>query len=669
MTLLDDPPSPDQTFVRSVGIAGVCQTKPQKQPPGIHPGKPGDRPPGGKFQSRGNIPGYKGRSTVNNMLILRVMLFHARLCSMAAVPSWISSAGVGRICSPWAQSNSRTRDVNEIVNCDMLQHLHIQNYAIIDEITIDFSGKLNIITGETGAGKSILTGALTLILGARADSSVLLDRDKKCFVEAIFSTEAGSGVRQFLKDHDLDSDDELVIRREIGSNGKSRAFVNDTPINLEQLQRLGALLVDLHQQFDALQLAESDFQRNVLDALAAHSSLVSQYQDLYRRQILARKELKTLQEMQASADKQSDYHQFLYEELEQAGFQDKELEQLDQELQLLGNAEAIKHALTKFYLDLEDSEQSVLQQLKALAQQLQPFTSYHPALPEILARTQSAQIELRDLAAEVAHLNDRMQYDPKRIEEVSERIATGHKLLKKHGLQFTHELIALKKELENKLLEVSNIAESLVAKEQQTEALHAQAKGLAEAISQNRKAVTESLEQKVNALLIQVGMPNARLKVRLEQIALDPYGMDSVEFLFDANRHNRFEPLGKVASGGELSRLMLCIKSLVAESINLPTLIFDEIDTGISGEAAKQVGIILKDLSRARQVISITHQPQIASKADAHFYVYKEIRDGLIKTKIRLLSSDERVTTIAQMLGGEKPTAAALENAREMVMN
>ncbi len=551
----------------------------------------------------------------------------------------------------------------------MLQHLHIQNYAIIDEIEIDFSDKLNIITGETGAGKSILTGALTLILGARADTSVLLYRDKKCFVEAVFTTEAALGVRQFLKDHDLDSEDELVIRREVGSNGKSRAFVNDTPVNLDQLQTLGILLVDLHQQFDTRQLAESDFQRSVLDALAGHAPLVLQYQEVYRRLALARKELKSLQEMQESADKQSDYYQFLFEELQQAGFHENELEQLDQELKLLGSAEAIKTTLSKVYFSLEDSEQSMSKQLKTLGQQLQPFNAYHPALPEILARLHSAQIELRDLAGEVERINDRLQYDPKRIEQVSERIATGHKLLKKHGLQFTHELIGLKNALEDKLKVVSHLGENVALKEKQTQELYTQANTLAQVISQNRGSVTGALEQKVNALLVQVGMPNAKLKVRLEHGDLDLFGMDLVEFLFDANKNNRFEPLGKVASGGELSRLMLCIKSLVAQSINLPTLIFDEIDTGISGEAARQVGIILKDLSRARQVISITHQPQIASKADAHFYVYKEIKDGLIKTKIRLLSREERVTTIAQMLGGEKPTAAALENAREMVMN
>jgi DNA repair protein RecN (Recombination protein N) len=551
----------------------------------------------------------------------------------------------------------------------MLKQLHIQNYAIIDDINIDFSEKLNVITGETGAGKSILAGALALILGERADTSVLLHRDKKCFIEGIFLTEEKKDIKLFLEKSDLDADEELVIRREIGSNGKSRAFVNDTPVNLEQLRQLSLLLVDLHQQFDTLELSDSGFQREVLDALAGHAVLLNKYQATYHQLIQIRKELLLLQEKQTQADKEADYNKYLFNELSEANFANDELEKLDSELKLLNNAEGIKNALSKVYFDLAEGEQPVVQQLKLFSNQLQAYSSYHTALPNLLERLQSAQVELRDIASDIEHLNDHVQYDPKRIELINERISTGYKLLKKHGVQSTNELITLQKEIKNKLTAILNVAETINIKEKETARLLEEAKQLASSVSKNRQAQVGKLEQQVNQLLIQVGMPNARIKVQMKEDELNYFGMDSVEFLFDANKSNRFEPIRKVASGGELSRLMLCIKSLIAKSIDLPTLFFDEIDSGISGEAAKQVGIILKDLSKKRQVICITHQPQIAGKADAHYFVYKEIGNEMIKTNIRLLTGDERIVTIAKMLSGEKPTAAAMENAKEMVSN
>lgn len=551
----------------------------------------------------------------------------------------------------------------------MLKNLHIQNYAIIDDINIGFSEKLNVITGETGAGKSILAGALALILGERADTSILLNREKKCFVEGIFLMEDKKEVRSFLEKNDLDPEAELVIRREIGTNGKTRAFVNDTPVNLEQLRQLSLLLVDLHQQFDVLELNDSGFQRQVLDALAAHASLVSKYQQVYQRLISLRKELQMLQEKQMQADKEADYNNYLYNELSEANFEDGELEKLDLELKLLNNAEGIKNTLSKLYYDLAEGEQPVVQQLKSFSNQLQTYATFHGALPGLVSRLQSAQVELRDIAAEIEHLNDRVQYDPKRIDFINDRISAGYKLLKKHGVQSTSDLLVIQESLKNKLKAVLDVAETINQKEKETAALLEEAKQLADSISRNRHAQVKSFEQQVNKLLIQVGMPNARLKVQVKEEDLNYYGIDAVEFLFDANKSNRFEPIRKVASGGELSRLMLCIKSLVAKSIDLPTLFFDEIDSGISGEAAKQVGIILKDLSKKRQVICITHQPQIAGKADAHYFVYKEIGGEMIKTNIRLLTGDERIIAIAKMLSGEKPTAAAMENAKEMVSN
>lgn len=551
----------------------------------------------------------------------------------------------------------------------MLKKLLIQNYAIIDEIEINFSSQLNIITGETGAGKSILMGALSLILGERADTSFLLKTDKKCFIEGVFSIDLKKEVKNFLEENDLDADDELVLRREIASNGKSRGFINDTPATLQQLKQIASLLVDLHQQFDTLELGDSDFQREVLDALANNQDALKSYQTLYRQYLQSRKELMALQEEKASFNKELDYHQFLFDELNEINLQEDELENIDAELKLLSNSEAIKTALSKVYFDLNESEQPIVQQLKQSIHQLQSYSSFHPDLQTVIERLQSSQIELQDIADEIDHINHSVHFDEKRIELINERMAAGYKLLKKHGVKTTAELLNIQKDLEQKLQAVLHIDDAIIAKEKEMNSLLQQSETIAEKISAARNKQAKPFEQKVNELLVQVGMPNAKIKTEIKSVSLNEFGKDAIEFLFDANKSNRFEPIRKVASGGELSRLMLCIKSLVAQSIDLPTMIFDEIDTGISGEAAKQVGIIMKNLSANRQIICITHQPQIAGKANAHFFVYKEIKNDAVKTNIRLLNNDERITTIAQMLSGEKPTAAALENAREIIMN
>ena len=550
----------------------------------------------------------------------------------------------------------------------MLQSLHIQNYAIIDEIDIQFSPKLNIITGETGAGKSILMGALSLILGERADTSVLKLNDKKCFIEGVFQVKQKKAVQQFLAIYELDNETELVVRREIAANGKSRAFINDTPATVQQLKELASLLVDLHQQFDTLELSDTVFQREVLDALANNEEALQTYQSIYRRYNQEKKELDILQQQKAAFTKEFDYNQFLFDELNEVGLTNNELEDLDQELQLLNNAEEIKNTLNKTWFELKESEQPILPLLKQMTNQLQLFNNYHRELPTLIQRLQSSLIELEDIATETGKINDTITYDPLRIEWINDRLNTGYKLLKKHGLHTTADLLHLQAELQQKLQAVLNADEAIQQKEKETNLLLQQANEKAALISTQRSLQITPLEEKVNALLVQVGMPNARLKVQVTTTALNLYGADMIAFLFDANKSNRFEPIGKVASGGELSRLMLCIKSLVAESIDLPTMIFDEIDTGISGEAAKQVGLIMKQLASKRQVIAITHQPQIAGKADAHYFVYKDINQDGIKTNIKLLSQEERITTIAQMLSGEQPTAAALENAREMLL-
>jgi DNA repair protein RecN (Recombination protein N) len=551
----------------------------------------------------------------------------------------------------------------------MLQKLHIQNYAIIDELELQPGRHLNIITGETGAGKSILLGALSLILGERADSASLRDAAKKCIVEGWFAVEGHENVQRFLQNNELDADAQLCIRREIAVNGKSRAFVNDTPVNLGQLQQLAAMMVDLHQQFDTLQLGSQNFQREVLDAIAGNEKPLKEYQTLFHQYNKVKKELEVLQQQQAQANKEIDYHRFLYDELQEAGFAENELEQLDAELKVLSNAEHIKEVLSNAGMALTQGETPVVQQVKQVQQLIKNITAFHEAVAALNGRLHAVELELKDVADELERINDAVSLDAERIQVVNDRLALGYKLLKKHGLQTTEQLLALQGELEAKLQQVLNVSEAISQKEKETALLLQTATAKAQALHQAREKQVAPFAKKVNALLLQVGMPNAQLKLELQPAALNEWGGSTIEFLFDANKSGRWDPLRKVASGGELSRLMLCIKNLVAGSMQLPTLIFDEIDTGISGEAARQVGVIMKQLASRHQILCITHQAQIAATADAHYFVYKAIQNNHISTGIKQLSHDERITTIAQMLSGEKPTAAALENAREMVGN
>lgn len=549
----------------------------------------------------------------------------------------------------------------------MLHKLHIRNYAIIEDLTIDFSEGLNIITGETGAGKSILMGALNLILGQRADSAVLQNSNQKCMVEGYFNVQHHKAIQSFLEIQELDVSGEVLVRREIGTNGKSRSFVNDTPVNLTQLKQLAILLVDLHQQFDTLDLGEEDFQREVIDALAENHPLLKELKGLFGSYSSQKKELEALQMQQANANKEFDYNKFLFDELDELSLKENELEELDIELKLLSNAEGIKQQLATVYTELKEGEQPLLQQLQQMQHKVNGLQTYLPEITALHERVKSAVIELQDVADELERIDENISYHPQRIQEANDRLSAGYKLLKKHAVNSTAELLIIQEELQQKLLAVFNISTAIEQAQASLDELLKKCMKLAEKISANRKAQLLNFEKNVHTLLAKVGMPNAKLQVQIAAAPLHANGIDEIIFLFDANKSNRFEPLHKVASGGELSRLMLSVKSLVAKKLQLPTLIFDEIDTGISGEAARQVGLIMKDLSSAHQLISITHQPQIAAKAAAHFFVYKEVVKNKIFTNIRKLEETERITVIAQMLSGEKPTAAALENAKEMV--
>ena len=549
----------------------------------------------------------------------------------------------------------------------MLQELHIHNYAIIDSIEINFSSHLNIITGETGAGKSILMGALSLILGDRADTGVLMDKEKKCFIEGIFK-QSSISVKSFLSENELDEGEEILIRREINPKGKSRAFINDSPVTLGQLKQLSSLLVDLHQQFDTLELNSNDFQREVLDALAENGKQLEEYRLVYKKYKATLKALEALTEEQQAANKELDYNRFLWDELNDAAFKEGEIEKIDSEIKLMSNAENIKTMLTEIYVQLEESEEPVVQQLQSIQHKLQSLQSVFPETEELQKRIKSVVIELQDISAEIETCNTKVVYDADYLEELNDRMALGYNLFKKHSVQTTGQLIEIKDFLEKELEKVTNLTEEIAQKGKESEHYYKEALRLAKEISQKRQKEIAPFEQKVNELLIQVGMVNAQIKVSVtEESNLNLFGNNAIEFLFNANKTARFEPIRKVASGGELSRLMLIIKSLVAKKVQLPTLIFDEIDSGISGEAARQVGLIIQKLSKNHQLISITHQPQIAAKAHKHFEVYKDSQNEKVVTLIKTLNEEERIATIATMLSGKKPTPAAFENAREMM--
>lgn len=549
----------------------------------------------------------------------------------------------------------------------MLQKLDIQNYILIDALSIDLSKQLSVITGETGAGKSIIMGALGLILGDRADSTVCRNPEKKCFIEGTFYLSKTDQYKTFFEENDIELSDELIIRREISAQGKSRAFINDTPINLNELKQLTSQLVDLHQQFDTLSLGETDFQRSVIDALAGLHKDLGPYQLNFSSWKEHEKKLQQLIEQKAAFDQTESYKQHLLEELAALDLKEDELENIEQELKFLENAVTIKSQLDASVKALDSSDNPIVQQIKQIANNLEGISKWQPEFDGLLSRLKAAQIELADIASELERWQDKIDFDENKIITLQERLSAGYSLQKKHKVQSTNELLTIQHQLETDLQAVLNIGEEIAALEKQVISESLEVKKLATDLSVQRNKQVEPFTKKVNSLLKQVGMPNASIKVVIETTSYTMYGQDKVDILFDANNMNKYEPIRKVASGGELSRLMLCIKSLVAQSMDLPTMIFDEIDTGISGEPAKQVGILLQDLGAKRQVLCITHQPQIAAKGHSHLYVYKEQKGTTTNTHLKTLSQEERIQHIARMIGGDPPSKTALENAKELL--
>lgn len=549
----------------------------------------------------------------------------------------------------------------------MLKRLHIRNYALIDELEIHFSERLTIITGETGAGKSILLGALGLIMGERADTKVFYNDAEKCVVEAYFDV-SGYDLRDFFAQNDLDYDDEVVIRRELSPAGKSRAFVNDGLANNQILQRLTENLVDLHQQFDTLDIHHVNFQLRMIDALADNGGLLKTYEQGYRQYAADKKELSALIERSQNGAKEMAFLRFQLDELRAAELIEGEQETLEGELAQLSNAEEIKRSYGSAYSHLADHDMNLVGQLQELARSLSHTRKISPQLSAISERMDGLIADLQDIAKDCERIAEGTEHDPQQIAETTERLNVLYKLQKKHGVSGVSELLDIQSNLDNQTAGYSNMDAEIARLETAIAAQEKTLRTQAEILSARRRAVPASFESRVQEMLTQLSMPHARLRVDIQELPqLGATGLDEVQFLFSSNMGARFLPIKDVASGGELSRLTLCTKSLVADAIPLPTLIFDEIDTGISGDVSLKMGLIMKELSARHQVISITHTPQIAAKADTHYFVYKKVEGQRTVTNVRRLEPDERVRSIAVMLSGNPPSDAALATAREFV--
>lgn len=550
----------------------------------------------------------------------------------------------------------------------MLQKLIVNNYAIIDRLTFEPDAKLNIITGETGAGKSIILGAFSLILGVRADTSVLINKDEKCVVEAFFDVTDNFSFNELLKEQDIEEDKVCIIRREISKSGRSRAFVNDTPVTLNVLESLTSKLVDLHQQFDHLSLEDDYFQLNIVDALASDRTLFKEYRNIYVDYSAAKQKLTKLKAEQAQNIAEKDYKEFQLNELEEAAFKNDEIEHAEQQLKQLENGERILSVLQQATSVLEEGDMPLVNELKRLSQQLDSIQDVMEGVPELHERLESAYIELKDIAAELGSVGDKVLLDEQLMQELRDKVDLGNKLLKKHGVQTTNELIDIQLKLSDELSKGQKADDEIEWLEKEVAQLFERLREKGERLTESRQGVVSGLCDKMNELLALVGMPNARFNVDITQSDVPGlYGFDIITFLLDANKSGKYAPIYKAASGGEMSRIMLGLKSLTAKALQLPTLIFDEVDTGISGEAARQVGILLRELSEYHQVICITHQPQVAGKGTRHFYVYKQDVSGKITTQIRVLKEEERVDAIARMIGGDTPSEAAISNAKELI--
>ncbi len=551
----------------------------------------------------------------------------------------------------------------------MIKRLQISNYAIIEQLDMAFSPGLTIITGETGAGKSILLGALGLILGGRADTKNLFNAEEKCVIEAHFDLSAYQ-LKAFFAKQDLDYEDELIVRRELTPTGKSRAFVNDTPVNLKVLQELGAFLIDLHQQFDTLYVNNEDFQLQLLDALAQHPEALATYQSHFEALQSASKRLKKVKELSSQAQREQEFIQFQHSELFEANLQADEQESLENEQSRLANADEIQQVCAAIYRLVSEDEVAISDQLLLIQQQLSPLARTDQEISSIKDRFSSLQLELDALGEEISKLGENTENDPQRLSEVNQRLDQLYRLQTKHNVGSIAELLAIQEQLGQQLLVFSDLSQETEQLEEAIEKLSQQVMKSGEKIRQGRQRVVPDFTKKAEALLAELAMPNAKLVVEFSPLAeANSRGLDEVVFLFSANKGGRLLAIKDAASGGEMSRLALVTKSLVATAMALPTLIFDEIDSGVSGDVALKMGGILQRLAQHHQVVVITHSPQVASKAQRHFHIYKTDKGTQNRTitKLKELNEEERIRAIATMLSQSPPSASALENARELM--
>ncbi|HNC34078.1 MAG TPA: DNA repair protein RecN, partial [Bacteroidia bacterium] len=550
----------------------------------------------------------------------------------------------------------------------MLTRLVIKNYVLIRELDINFSDGLSIITGETGAGKSILLGAMGLVLGERADAKTLFDKNNKCIIEAEFSI-SHYNLKDFFSQHDIDFENDTIIRREINAEGKSRAFVNDTPVNLSVLKELSSFLVDVHSQHQTLTLNTSAFQLNVLDITAGNQKQLNDYNNLFNEYKKLLKQVAELKALENKSIAESEFLQFQFDELEAAGLKSGEFEKIESELQILNNTENIVLTLDSTSDILSEGETNVLSNITQAVNRLNGIARLHPSLTDILKRIQSCNIELKDISSELTALKSQFSLNPSQLEILNDRLSVYNKLLQKHRVKNADDLIVLQQGIASQLQSFQSLADEIEKCEKQTQEIYHSLRLIAEELHNKRQKAAQSFKKDILKLLKEVSLNDAQFDIDLTTTEeLTTAGTTAVRFLFSANKGVTVMELAKVASGGELSRLMLCIKALIANKTSMPTIIFDEIDTGISGEVAHKVGNLIEQLSKSRQVLAITHLPQMAGKGKTHYFVFKHIEKGIAQSRIKTLTPDERVVEIAKMLSGEEVTDASLQNARHLLI-
>ncbi len=551
----------------------------------------------------------------------------------------------------------------------MLQHLSIQNYALIRHLEIDFSEGLSVITGETGAGKSILLGALDLILGKRADTRVLLDKSSKCYVEGTFQI-GNYGLKALFESYDLDHDNATTISREINTSGKSRAFINDTPVKLNILKEIGEKLIDIHSQHQNLALSESDFQTAIVDNYAGITAQVRSFQIKYRNCMNLKRELQELKVAESKSKTEKDYFEFLSRELSEATIKKGEQNDIESELKILENAEEIKSVLYQSKQSLENGSGGVLNELSGINSSLAKISQLNPEFKELADRINSTYIELSDLLKEIERNEDLVNVDPSRASELNDRLNTLYALQQKHRVNTEEDLLNVGKQINDKLKSILNLESDISKTENKLNQHWKELCLVADEISKKRQNVFQKLQNEILSSLKKLGMADADFSVHHNMLEEPgPDGQDAIRFLFNANKGGVAEDISRVASGGEKSRLMLAIKSLISMKNLLPTIIFDEIDTGVSGAVADKVGDILQKLSSSMQVIVITHLPQIAGKGKDHFLVYKNTTDSSTFTNIKRLDPEERTNEIAKLLSGREVTTASVESAKNLLNN